>query len=537
MTVLANACKQNNLGVVKSLLNRASVDIDFNLKDRYGDTCLMHAVRTSNTELVQLLVNTMQRLSIDIDVRNNIDITPFLEAKRLGFDDIANILTQDGHACQSLMICPLIFDEYKEDIYNAAISAQDKDCRSSKALRYNNWQSRKKVSTNRRIKSAHERRSDSARSNSRGREVKGFYSDSETSQREQGKGRGEVEGSIKLFVSKNSLQNPLGNENKQKDTIILHNRPVLPQRESEGKSSDSRNRRNEINFEKNIMCKKEIANVSERTEPSIHVQISPNETDPSVDNEKSQFEISVDSVRNGNDTQESQEQADNDAVKSKSTWLKRLQKRAPMWKRRLQLRDNKDGLESELGNEHCYEDRNVEMYRQSTFSSGAMRLLLIDKTNTPSTLRRCSSNLSVYFNDSQHSMPISRPGSAYYVQEKSEYIIRNSHKHPVTQMPVRARIAYEEIFKLCPEMKDDKERKWYSDIRWMLALKAHQNNGTYLPAQPQRNIQDSADSDYRNDSEGSRIGRRASLYDMRRPMIKKRHTTLSPTVLKELNED
>ena len=491
MTVLANACKQNNLAVVRILLNKASVDIDFNKKDRCGDTCLMHAVRTSNTELVRLLVNTMQRLSIDIDVKNNTDITPYLEAKRFGFNEIANVLTKDGNACQSIMICPLIFDEYREDAYNEVDATQRSFVGSNKELKWKklnqNWSKRTVAGRNRLIKSAQEKKSDTDKSKERGNEMKGKHPNTKViHQPKLERSRSELESANKvLLVKESNVDNIKDHENKKENKQTEQDNSLIPVN-CEGKIQDDLNRENKTEFEKNGIHQKQATTELER-------------------------------------------QADNEAMKGKSTWLRRLQKRGPTWKRRL--------LGSEVGDENCQEDKRPEMYRQSTLSNGSMRMLSTDNPSTPLVHHRSSSNLSVYFADSHQSIPLTRPVSAYNIREKHEDFVQDSYHHSLLQEPVKPCITYEEVFALCPEMKGDISRKWYSDIRWMLALKAQQNSATYLPAQQQRYHHDSAGSEFRNDSEGSRSSRRTSVFDLKRPAIKKRHTTISPTVLRKFNED
>ena len=109
LSVLAWACKYDKRDVVRLLLDKVGIDIDYNLPDFQGDTALLHAVRFGNADLVRTLVHMMKQLDVNIDHRNHYDITPYLEAKRLGFESIASILREEGRACDTIQILPFKF--------------------------------------------------------------------------------------------------------------------------------------------------------------------------------------------------------------------------------------------------------------------------------------------------------------------------------------------------------------------------------------------------------------------------------------------
>lgn len=532
--------------IVKNLLNRASLDIDFNKQDRFGDTSLMHAVRSGNTDLVRLLVNIMQRLSIDIDVKNHCDITPYLEAKRFGFEEIAEVLKNDGNVCQSLKICPLIFDENSEDAYNkesAVKTAKPQKNRKPDLTRMDhNWMKGMKGKLEnrlRQVKSAQEKRVYTENSRGKGSEV--VIKDADNENKRQNK-------------RERSKSEP-----KQIDRVLyvnIRNAEELTNSENENGRKSSKEKRKIPEFINEQIMQNKKLDVSEKEVKKIEKEADTNGTNsslkdsesrdkmesevknlkPIVQNTSSQPEIAV-SVENEDHTNEiAQERLDSAKNRGKNMWLKQLQKRGQTWKRKIQLNESKEAQMIDVKDEHRTERPfNLEIKRETTLSGGALRKLLIDKPSTPTAPRRCSSNLSVYFNSYQNVLPRSRPGSAFNIPEKHENI-NNFTRKSIVQEPIKPKITYEEVFAICPEMKNDTKHKWYTDLRWMLALKAHQSSSTYLPAQPEAYEHENTDSDTRNDSEGSRLGRRVSVLDIKRPMLKKRHSTLTPTALRELKE-
>ena len=555
-TVLANACKQNKIEVVKILLKRAFLDIDFNVKDRFGDTCLMHAVRTNSTELVQLVVNIMRRLSVDIDVKNNSDITPYLEAKRLGFNDVANILTKDGKASQSIMICPLIFDEQLEDVYNKANAVQTFNSRSRKSFNskspHQNWATSRVRSGSRQAKSAQEkRRNFDGTRKKRVDEVKDL--DSRADRR---KSDPELSTPDTFVSIHDTEEEPTNNKSKREKGKATRVDSVLPMKRSDCKLQRARNKGIEAKFEGSSSNHKEATlSAPSSPVPTIFMENSIDGAELSTGSVRSQNEASITLTGNHENSQSTNEKiekaeqavqvvetgkgmqaepladANKNMSKSKNAWLRCLQKRAPMWRRRIHSYDNKAVVESENGVENSQADKIANIHKTLMSQNDTLQMLHLNKPSPPLAPRRCSSTLSVFFNGHQN-MQKSRPGSAVIIDENPAIFTENSQGHLIAQDAVGPAITYEEVFELCPEMKDDSKRKWYSDIRWMLALKAHQNSQTFLPAQPHRHHYDISDSEYRNESEGSRTSQRASVYDLKRPMIKKRHTTISPTSLK-----
>jgi len=553
-TVLANACKQNNIEVVKILLKRAFLDIDFNVKDRFGDTCLMHAVRTNSTELVQLVVNIMRRLSVDIDVKNNSDITPYLEAKRLGFNDVANILTKDGKASQTIMICPLIFDEHAEDAYNKANTVQAFNSNSRKSFgsksSHQNLATSRVRNRNRQVKSAQEKRRNFDGTRKRVDEVKDL--DTRLQRRKSDSELSTPDSFASIHDREEKPKNNKSKKEKEKATQVPS---LLPMKRSDSKLRSTRSKDIEAKEGSNSNQKEAALSAPNSPVPKICMENSSVGVNLSTESVRSQNEASVTSTENHENSKpangklgtpeqigqvvqtgkviqtEQPPEADKNTNKSKNAWLRCLQKRAPMWRRRIHSHENKAVVESENGIENYQNDKIANIHKTLMSQNGTLQMIHMDKPSPPLAPRRCSSTLSVYFNGHQN-LQKSRPGSAVTIDENPAIFTESSQGNPIAQDAVGPSITYEEVFELCPEMKDDSKRKWYSDIRWMLALKAHQNSQTFLPAQPHRFHHDISESEFRNESEGSRTSQRASVYDLKRPMIKKRHTTISPTSFK-----
>lgn len=106
--VLSRACMDEKEDIVRLLCGVAKQDVDLNLQDFEGNTPLMHSVRTGNAGLVKFLLDELKEFQVDIDVRNSEDRTPYLEAKRLGYEDCAQILLTGGNASTKIQVNPFL---------------------------------------------------------------------------------------------------------------------------------------------------------------------------------------------------------------------------------------------------------------------------------------------------------------------------------------------------------------------------------------------------------------------------------------------
>lgn len=109
--VLSQACMDEKADIVRLLCNVAKQDVDLNLRDFEGNNPLMHSVRTGNASLVKFVLDELKEFQVDveaIDVRNNEDRTPYLEAKRLGYEECAKILLTEGNASTDIQVNPFL---------------------------------------------------------------------------------------------------------------------------------------------------------------------------------------------------------------------------------------------------------------------------------------------------------------------------------------------------------------------------------------------------------------------------------------------
>ena len=82
------------------LLDLFMGEFNFHEKDRDGMTPLHLATQAGHTEVVKSLVREMVRFGTLVDVPDNLGLTPYLHAKRLGYGLIADILKVEGGACE-----------------------------------------------------------------------------------------------------------------------------------------------------------------------------------------------------------------------------------------------------------------------------------------------------------------------------------------------------------------------------------------------------------------------------------------------------
>lgn len=96
MTLLLWLLNKGEVVLSKMLIKDRILEIDFSHKDVEDNTCLMHAVRTKDVDIVTSLADIHVRFGIQMDVRNNQGLTPYSEAVRLQLSDIAKVLKKTG---------------------------------------------------------------------------------------------------------------------------------------------------------------------------------------------------------------------------------------------------------------------------------------------------------------------------------------------------------------------------------------------------------------------------------------------------------
>lgn len=84
---------------VELLLEVLNGDHDLTDKDTEGMTVLHHATQGGHVIIVRRLVGEFRRYRLSVDVYDNLGLTPYLHAKRLGYKEITDILLKDGRAC------------------------------------------------------------------------------------------------------------------------------------------------------------------------------------------------------------------------------------------------------------------------------------------------------------------------------------------------------------------------------------------------------------------------------------------------------
>ena len=106
LTLLSWLCKHNKMDLVKFLVKKYEMELKYDSTDTNKDCALMHAVRTGNLSMVKILLKVMIKFTIDIDIRNSQDITPYGEAIQMNFINIAELLKMMGKASTNISIKP-----------------------------------------------------------------------------------------------------------------------------------------------------------------------------------------------------------------------------------------------------------------------------------------------------------------------------------------------------------------------------------------------------------------------------------------------
>ena len=543
MTVLATACKEEHMEIVKLLLKKAVVDIDFNARDHHGDMPLMHAVRTGNVDLVRMLVDIMKRLTIDIDCRNNDDVTPYLEAKMRGLDGVAAVLRVDGNASDSIMICPLLFEDYTWDTCDQNLNEKVHRVPQS-VLNYSMLNQKPKIG-NRNVTSklistgqtqihsmdAHRRQDrgkDTSQSGSRKSPTRRKSSESnfafEVTRRRDRKTAKSVTSDLRISdLSKTDTEDGSDfRKNKRKGSA--------PQ-ESSHKTNPSRDTMTQETQQRTVNS--EDSDFARRHHNEPHIVPYRN----IVGKSQSQPVISIPNETQGAERENRGDDflslQEADLTNKNKALMKQQPHRSPSWKRQFNINDSREEIATDLADQSHDQSKEIEIKRDLHGTTSLRRNTLIKSMAPGMLLRRPSSNLSVAFADGSKS-PASRPGSACSPPESHNFHFMQ--RPSSTNSSTKPKISFEEVFELCPEMRVSNKREWYSDLRWMLALRAHQDCPTHLPPQPQRPVQEEALSEGKHGSETSRTSRKNSVHDARRPVLKKRSTVITQASVKLLKE-
>ncbi|XP_066923886.1 uncharacterized protein [Clytia hemisphaerica] len=107
LTLIAWLCKNNRQELFDAFIKKCEMDIDYTTPDANEDSPLMHAVRTGNIDIVKEIVRILVKFGISVDKQNKDGLSPYAEAVRLDFVDIAEILEKEGQASTNVYVEPL----------------------------------------------------------------------------------------------------------------------------------------------------------------------------------------------------------------------------------------------------------------------------------------------------------------------------------------------------------------------------------------------------------------------------------------------
>ena len=95
------AAKLGRKDEINILFDSYMGEFDFHQRDNEGMTPLHLATCSGYPDVVKTLVKEMVRYGTSVDVTDHLGLTPYLHAKRMGYEDIAEILRDDGKASAS----------------------------------------------------------------------------------------------------------------------------------------------------------------------------------------------------------------------------------------------------------------------------------------------------------------------------------------------------------------------------------------------------------------------------------------------------
>lgn len=92
------ACLYGRYFNVEQLIDNADVDLDLNRTDINGQTPLFHSVSSGSASTVKLLVETLLKYDLSVDVQDFHGTSPLMLAMKLNHDVCASILIRNGNA-------------------------------------------------------------------------------------------------------------------------------------------------------------------------------------------------------------------------------------------------------------------------------------------------------------------------------------------------------------------------------------------------------------------------------------------------------
>ena len=82
----------------KLIMQKLSGDIDYHTKDKFGRGVIHYATMRGNEDLLKYIVQTMRKYDVNVDIRDGEGFTPYILAKRLGYQACVDILLTYGDA-------------------------------------------------------------------------------------------------------------------------------------------------------------------------------------------------------------------------------------------------------------------------------------------------------------------------------------------------------------------------------------------------------------------------------------------------------
>ncbi|XP_064595155.1 uncharacterized protein LOC135461839 [Liolophura sinensis] len=92
------ACVLARCEETRYLLDEYAGEFDITEMDVDGTTALHHAVMTGSMDIVRMLIEVFDKFHVSVDIPNRLGLTPYMQARRLGHYEIAQVLKQDGRA-------------------------------------------------------------------------------------------------------------------------------------------------------------------------------------------------------------------------------------------------------------------------------------------------------------------------------------------------------------------------------------------------------------------------------------------------------
>ena len=97
LSVLLHVCKLGYVPEFRHLLNTGLGSINLCHHDNRGWGALHYAARSGSAEMVAILIEALRKYDLPVDVRTPEGLTPYLIARRLGYDDLAELIASKGN--------------------------------------------------------------------------------------------------------------------------------------------------------------------------------------------------------------------------------------------------------------------------------------------------------------------------------------------------------------------------------------------------------------------------------------------------------